>query len=504
MSDQAASADAPDARAFDPRVVAALILVGLFTFAGFFVLGAYAPSLRDGNDGGAHGLSRSAVGYAALADLLAREDRTVVLARTAVGTERNALWIVTPPGPYAAIEPLPGASLPTLLVLPKWTTRPDEEVRGWVDLVGRMPPRPIRLTVQGHEMDVAVNGYEETEDAPAPETLPPTDGPITAPSEEVAEEIAEEDAQEEAADDADEDGSADDEITLARLFLAGGTPYDDLAVETVALERSGEVHAMGIEPPVGLRVRGLQTMTAFHLTPVWTDEAGRMVLGRVAFPPDHVDGATWFEGGAFVGGETNAEGWQLTDTYILSDPDLLNTLGLATPEGAAAALALIGALAQDRAVFFDLAGAGFGRTQNLLTLAIEPPFTAATLTVLLAGALLAWAATARFGPPRPEPVGLGLGKAALADQAATLLKASGRDVTLGPRYAALTRRRLARLLGDEAMPDAALARTAARAGLGDLAPASAAAHQAKGAPALLRAARRLHALTTRLTDRNAA
>ena len=491
---------------FNPKVVAALILVGVFTFAGFFVLGAYAPSLRDGNDGGAHGLSRGAVGYAALADLLEREGRAVVLSRSTVGTERNALWVVTPRRPYATIDPLPGAGLPTLLVLPKWQTRDDEKVRGWVDLVGTAAPRAITLEVQGHEMEIALNGYEPPAEDETPGAGPaPTDGPIGAPGEEMAEEVTE-GIEEEAegapseADDAEETG--EQTIDLAELFLAGGTPFADLTPTPVTLERTPQAHAIGQDPPSGpLTIRGLQTMAGYHLTPVWTDAEGRMVLGRVAFPEDHVDPSSWFADGPWTSAGTDAEGRQLTRTYVLSDPDLLNTMGLATPEGAAAATALISALAGDRAVFFDLAGAGFGRTENLLTLALEPPFSAATLTVLLAGALLAWAATARFGPPKADPVGLGLGKAALADQAATLLEASGRDVTLGPRYAALTRRRIARLLGNEAMPDAALARTAKRAGLADLGPASAAAHDASDAPSLLRAARRLHALTTHLTDR---
>ena len=489
---------AAEPRAFSPRVVATLILVGVLTFAGFFVLAAYAPSLREGNDGGAHGLGRSAVGYAALADLLGRDGRQVVLARTSVGTEPNALWVVTPPGPYARTEPLPGAGLPTLLVLPKWRTRPADRGRGWVDLVGTAGPRTLTLTVQGHEMEVRLNGAPDAGDAPAPSPAP-TDGPVPVAGDEPADVPGADGAEPEDGEDATAPEVIDIDVSD---FLSNGTPYADLTSEPVRLTRTGQLHAIGTEPPTApLTIRGLQTMEGFHLTPVWTDADGRMVLGRVSFPPDHVDIHSWVQDGVYAGGETDAEGRMLTRTYVLSDPDLLNTLGLATPEGADAATALVAALAGERAVFFDLAGAGFGRTDNLLTLALEPPFTAATLTVLLAGGLLAWAATARFGPPKPDPVGLGLGKAALADQAATLLDASGRDVTLGPRYAALTRRRIARLLGNEAMPDAALARTATRAGLDDLAPASAAAHRAGDAPSLLRAAQRLHALTTHLTDR---
>ena len=550
---------------FSTRVVAALILVGVFTFAGFFVLSAYAPQLRDGNDGGAHGLSRSAVGYAALADLLDREGETVVLSRTPVGTDAQALWIVTPRGPFARIEALPGADVATLLVLPKWSTRPDDDVRGWVELIGTRRMADRTLTVQEHELSITISQrgpraapgpilFEDderiplsrAEDAPAdplPQTPPGV--PIGEVSDEVAEEIAEEAReltegtglgngspaeapaegevrgpggrkgdraapgrghhadQPEATDQPAENAEAsrEPEVQDAEGSEAeddGGTaempgpeipgffrPYDELPVDDVRLISAPKV-AVPVAPPLGpVTIRGLQTIEGFHVRPVWTDEEGRTVLGRVFFPAGHIE-------------DDYGDAEILTDTYILSDPDLLNTLGLATPERAAVANGLIAGLAGERPVFFDLAGAGFGRAQNLLTLALEPPFLAATLAVLLAGALLAWIAAARFGPPKTDPVGLGLGKAALADQAAVLLDASGRDVTLGPRYAQLTRRRLAGLLGSPGMSDAELARAAKRAGLTDLAPASAAAHGAREAPALLGAARRLHDLTRSL------
>ena len=47
-----AAADRPaSAPAFSPKVILALVLVGIVAFAGLAVLSAYAPDLRNGQDG---------------------------------------------------------------------------------------------------------------------------------------------------------------------------------------------------------------------------------------------------------------------------------------------------------------------------------------------------------------------------------------------------------------------------------------------------------------------
>ncbi|MFM6852539.1 MAG: hypothetical protein ACKOUM_00470, partial [Sphingopyxis sp.] len=54
---------------FDARVVAGLIVAGLIGFVGYLAMSAFAPEMGGGQDGGTHALSRSATGFAGLAEL---------------------------------------------------------------------------------------------------------------------------------------------------------------------------------------------------------------------------------------------------------------------------------------------------------------------------------------------------------------------------------------------------------------------------------------------------
>ena len=77
------SADAPTPAAplFSARTMLIVVLVGLFAFSAFVVLSAYAPDLRSGSDGGGHALSKSAVGFAGVVELLKGMDEPVVVSR---------------------------------------------------------------------------------------------------------------------------------------------------------------------------------------------------------------------------------------------------------------------------------------------------------------------------------------------------------------------------------------------------------------------------------------
>src|SRR5580692_10118895 len=87
-----------EAGIFRPAVVLFLVLAGVFSFSAYFVLQAYAPDLKGGDDGGAHALSHSAVGYAGLVRLLEAANVPVVIARDGPD-KRDANWgmlVVTP------------------------------------------------------------------------------------------------------------------------------------------------------------------------------------------------------------------------------------------------------------------------------------------------------------------------------------------------------------------------------------------------------------------------
>ncbi|MGA0606522.1 hypothetical protein ACO2Q0_11020 [Phenylobacterium sp. VNQ135] len=129
MSDAAAPAVQP----FSPRAVLILVVVGIVAFAGLGVLSAYAPELRGGEDGQAHALSRSAVGYAGAVILLRELDVPVTVSRVRPPRPTEAVTVLTPDFDEkpADIRAYPKGAL-TLIVLPKWAPAPDPLRRGLV------------------------------------------------------------------------------------------------------------------------------------------------------------------------------------------------------------------------------------------------------------------------------------------------------------------------------------------------------------------------------------
>lgn len=193
---------------------------------------------------------------------------------------------------------------------------------------------------------------------------------------------------------------------------------------------------------------------------------------------------------------------------MVFEPDLLNNQGFADAPNAVLAEALVREVLDggDKVVAFDLTLNGYGRSQNLLTLAFTPPFLAATLCLLLAAGVIGWRAFHRFGPPLLAGRGIAFGKRALVANAAALVRRTRRLHLIGAPYADAARDRLARALAlpqrldgpaTEAAIDRALATRAP-----DLMPFSAAAAAMRAArrPAdLLRAAQTLHSLERTLT-----
>ena len=136
--------------------------------------------------------------------------------------------------------------------------------------------------------------------------------------------------------------------------------------------------------------------------------------------------------------------------YLVADPDLLNNHGLRTPEAARAALALVDALnATDaESVNFDLSvnGLAAGRRErpSLLRTAFEPPFLAMTLALAAAALLAGLHGAVRFGQPRREERAIALGKAALVENSAGLIRLARREARLGAAYADVVRHEAAR------------------------------------------------------------
>ena len=186
MSDAAAPTPAPASRpsasgagqTFSPLVVLWMVLAGVFSFSAFMVLSAYAPDLRGGSDGGAHALSKSAVGYAGLVRMLRAEGDVVVISRqismpppaspaasdapagsaaapaaassaTSDPDDEWSLFVLTP-----NTDPKKGALAglttqgPTLVVAPKWMTTPDPINPAWVNQAGLIDTQPIETMLE--------------------------------------------------------------------------------------------------------------------------------------------------------------------------------------------------------------------------------------------------------------------------------------------------------------------------------------------------------------------
>ena len=135
--------------------------------------------------------------------------------------------------------------------------------------------------------------------------------------------------------------------------------------------------------------------------------------------------------------------------YILSDPDMINTFGLARVENAIFATNLVNYMrtSDGEPILMDATLHGFSRSENLLKMLFSVPYIGATLIALASALLLGWAAIVRFGPPAREARAIALGKQALADNSAGLVTMARRETRMAPGYVSLIRRRLARALG---------------------------------------------------------
>lgn len=137
------------------------------------------------------------------------------------------------------------------------------------------------------------------------------------------------------------------------------------------------------------------------------------------------------------------------DVYILADPDLLNTAGLAEAENARFTLAMMDWMrwGPDDPIILDAALHGFERSENLLQLVFDVPFLGATLAALAAFLMIGWSGAVRFGAPLPEERAFALGKQALTDNTAALIAMGRRETRMAPGYLALIRRATSKAVG---------------------------------------------------------
>jgi hypothetical protein len=395
---------------FSARVAIILFLVGVFSFSAFMTLSTFAPDFMDGNDGQAHALSKSAIGYSGAVRLARAQGKLVTVSRGEPSGLSAALVVLTPEKEieFAAIDRLAHSN--TLIVLPKWIPLASQKQSGWVR----------------ESMPMGEEWFDEILSQIAPKaTIKQHNAPI-APE-------------------------------LLFDATAGETPVNPGTL------RPG-------------KITSLQSISGPDLMPVLTTRDGKTVLALVR----------------------RQEG---TRIYILSEPDLLNNQGIADVATARAGMALLGAFIEPGSpIAFDVTLNGFERSRSLMRLALEPPLLAATLSFAIVAAMLAWRAATRSGPTARTTRAIALGKRALADNSAALIRLTGRDHTMAPRYAQMVRMVVAesmQISRDAGETTAAeldrIARSCGvRATYSELA---AEAANAKTAAETLTAARRLHAWT---------
>lgn len=371
---------------FSPLVAGGMVVVGVVCFAAFVVVLALARGPGAG-DGGAHVLSRSAVGFAGLAELLPGTGTPVIVSRSPKLAESPAaavLVLTPPPGnpPPEGVGGLVPADV-ALVVLPKWETTPFVDHAGWVRAEGLLSGATVLRA-----MPKGVTGRVVRRE-----------------------------------------GTGVPALRVEAPFAAG--------FRTAAVDR-------------------LQVLEGTGLRPLMRDAEGGVLLG------------------------TDDE-----NLYVLSDPDLLNNLGLATVEGAEGAAALLHALATEGAsVAFDLSLNGYGRAHDPLRAMFQPPLLGATLCAAMAALLVGLLSAVRFGPAAPVGRAFDLGKAALAANSAALITRAGREARMAVPYAMLVRAAAARTVGLSAL---GLPRTAeGEARLAEVARQR--APGAEGLPALMAAA----------------
>jgi len=379
---------------FSPKVMAAVLVVGLLAFVAFFVANAYDTGPREDLDGGAHAVSKSAVGYAGAVELLKAMGRPVLIARGPVRTSNAKSVLIVSVGSGSlegvfdapVVRDFPGR---ILVVLPKWDTAFDIRRIGWVRKAG------LETVVLDDVLEM---------DPPAP----------------MEEEV-------EAVEPEPQDRRAQFKARMDRLAKARRGEGE----MSFALHRGEARHTLRLSRDEGiLDDSAIQTGTidrfrTFDRIPGWkpmvVDEQGRAVL---------------------IADEAQSR------RFVLSDPDLINTQGLADLDNAKAFVYLMdNHLDRDASYVFDISMHGFSRSRSFMRQAFEPPFLAATLTALATILLMGWHGFVRFGRAREAGRAFALGKRALADNQADLIKMTGREHRMGSPYAGVVRDLAARAVG---------------------------------------------------------
>src|SRR5687768_7157582 len=138
MSEIAISGQPTADSAFRRGNMLLIVAIGVAAFFAMLVLGAYAPDMRSGRNGGAHALSNAATGFSGIVALARATGRNPQVVRNEAGLDTADLVVLTPETGRTNLDPVLTIrrGRPTLVVLPKWQTVADPVRSGWVRSAG--------------------------------------------------------------------------------------------------------------------------------------------------------------------------------------------------------------------------------------------------------------------------------------------------------------------------------------------------------------------------------
>ncbi len=417
---------------FKPTTLISLILIGFFAFGALIVLGGFAKDLRKAPPGQATPRSVSAVGYQALAKYLGdlNYDVTETIGVRESSDRDNRLIIYTPSNPTArlnrALEDT-GEEV-RLVVLPKWSIRqmvPTKEEtgrKGWARktanaslfYAGAYNRLLDDLPVIRRHKDPSVN-TQVVFTTKTPRGLPKK----LAPDFEGLQYFDLDTAWKAHKIELRKTQEAEREESRRKMAEEAGEKYEPKSSKKkkskkkTSEDKDALVDEAEIPEPITLPE---------HEVLLKID--GRAVLIRL----------------------------EDTQTYVLSEPDLINTMAFQTQSNAYLSGAVIDEVIRRgelnwQTVDFDLTLHGFEANRNIVKLMVTPPFLAATLCLLAAGGLVAWQGFNRFGDPARVRPDYAQGPVSLAETAAEFMEIADRAHGTGDAYAGLIRRQVIDTLG---------------------------------------------------------
>jgi len=386
---------------FRPVTLISLVLIGFFAFGALIVLGGFANDLRKAPPGQATPRSESAVGYKVLTKYLERLDYDIAETRGKRDSydRENRLVIYSPSNPYGRIKKsLKSQGNETkLIILPKWTVSPFMPQKG--------EARKMRGAGVYHE-----EIYQRMLD----------DIPVIRRKE-----------------DPSPDANPRFKSQNARLLSENYTP-DFEGLQYFDLETYWPDHIKSLRERDRLRMeerRREQAEARGETYEPKTEKSDKKKPkaedkdkedGKDAEPEPEPEPLPNPEILLEIDGHPVLIRMEETQTYILSEPDLVNTMAFQTQGGAQLASALIDeiittAQVDQLTVDFDVSLHGIESNRNIVKLMVTPPFLAATLCLIAAGGLVAWQGFNRFGDPARVRPDYAQGPVSLAKTAAEFM-----------------------------------------------------------------------------------